>query len=859
VAQIAVNITGNSPDNSAMLDISSETSGILIPRVTLAQRNAFPNLATGLLVYQTDNNPGFYFYDGNDWVVIGSESIKINDLLDGKTTGNSLYLGLGAGASDNSLDNKNVGVGNGSLAVNTSGDFNAANGLQTLYYNTTGNRNTANGYRALFSNTIGTRNTATGFQSLYYNIDGEWNTAIGSGSLLENTAGNNNTAIGFLALNRNTIGNNNTAIGRSVSYYNQEGSNNTMIGYQAGMGTANHNKSGNVFLGFQAGYFDTTDNKLYIENSNSLTPLIWGDFANDILAVNGRIGIGTHTPHASAILALESNSKGFMPPGLTSVQRDAITTPAPGLFIFNSDINLYQIYTAAGWQSLSLESCVPSQPGTISGDEYPDCDETGVDYSVDPVTPATNYNWTIPSGATLTTGQGTTSITVDFGTTGGDVSVRAKNGCGNSEWTILPVTIGTPPIPDTIYGNPYPECNETSVAYSIDPIGGSDNYTWSVPAAASLISGQGTTSIIVDFATAGGDISVRAENNCGNSAYKILPIIMGIPVQPGSISGSSNPPCWEQGVSYNTPLIPGATNYHWTVTPGITIASGQGTRNITVNFGTTGGDISVRAENSCGNSAYTDYSVSVAAPGAPGTISGPIDVCPNAKGVEYSISPVVGASHYVWSVPTGATFTPISSHHGSAISVDFGADPGDILVSTANSCGIGGTNGIGVSMTCPLGSNFEGGLLFYEYSSGTTTWLVCTETDQSAGVEWGCYGTDISDAEEEGISFGESNTEYILQGCPQNEIAARVCTELSLNGYDDWFLPSRDQMAEMDLVLHQAGLGNFNAVHEESYWTSTQSASGLTALNYSFEYGGEDHIPKYSTIRVRCVRKIQSN
>ena len=81
---VAINTDGSIPDNSAMLDIKSDTSGILIPRLTSDQRNLISIPATGLLIYQTDNIPGFYFYDGTSWVVIGSESISINSLSDAR-------------------------------------------------------------------------------------------------------------------------------------------------------------------------------------------------------------------------------------------------------------------------------------------------------------------------------------------------------------------------------------------------------------------------------------------------------------------------------------------------------------------------------------------------------------------------------------------------------------------------------------------------------------------------------------------------------------------------------------------------------------------------------------------------------
>jgi uncharacterized protein (TIGR02145 family) len=58
----------------------------------------------------------------------------------------------------------------------------------------------------------------------------------------------------------------------------------------------------------------------------------------------------------SAILDVKSNSKGFLPPRMTTLQRDAITSPAAGLVLFNSTINNIQFYTGSGWVSLTTPS-----------------------------------------------------------------------------------------------------------------------------------------------------------------------------------------------------------------------------------------------------------------------------------------------------------------------------------------------------------------------------------------------------------------------------------------------------------------------------------------------------------------------
>ena len=75
-SQIGINT--DSPDASAALDVVSTTGGILIPRLTETQRDAIGNPATGLMIYQKDQDPGFYFYNGNEWQKVSA--VSYNDL-----------------------------------------------------------------------------------------------------------------------------------------------------------------------------------------------------------------------------------------------------------------------------------------------------------------------------------------------------------------------------------------------------------------------------------------------------------------------------------------------------------------------------------------------------------------------------------------------------------------------------------------------------------------------------------------------------------------------------------------------------------------------------------------------------------
>ena len=189
----------------------------------------------------------------------------INDLNDGKadTNGSSLFLGIDAGANDDGSNNSNVGVGYQALQDNTTGRFNTANGNQALWENMTGESNTAMGNIALRQNITGTGNTAIGGDALRQNTTGFRNTATGRASLLFNTTGDFNTANGNDALHENISGN------------------------------------GNVALGYKAGYFETGNNTLYIANTDTNTPLIYGEFDNEILTINGKATVNESTSSTS--------------------------------------------------------------------------------------------------------------------------------------------------------------------------------------------------------------------------------------------------------------------------------------------------------------------------------------------------------------------------------------------------------------------------------------------------------------------------------------------------------------------------------------------------------------------------------
>jgi hypothetical protein len=247
----------------------------------------------------------------------------------------------------------------------------------------------------------------------------------------------------------------------------------------------------------------------------------------------------------------------------------------------------------------------PLSTGTISGAVTGVCALSTQTYSTTPAQGAISYKWFVPAGAQIVSGQSTTSILVSFpqGFVSGTVSVYGSNNCGNGPTRRITVR-SAPAKPGSITGKANDLCQNINVTYSIANVAGASSYNWSVPAFATIISGQGTTSITVNFpkfyATA--TISVVAVNNCGNSEARSLIINPFIVLLANAINGPSTACANQSGLLFNTTAIPSATYYDWTLPPGGVITSGITTNSITANWSTVFTNMSLRVQNSCGAS-----------------------------------------------------------------------------------------------------------------------------------------------------------------------------------------------------------------------------------------------------------------
>ena len=294
-----VGIGTTKPDPSALLDLNSTSKGLLLPRMSEAQRNAIKNPAAGLVIFQTDQGVGTYTYDGTTWqpnartagtLSVGAwdkqgNAVDATDFI-GTTNNFPLVFKVNnqpSGKIDNVLNNLFFGYQSG--LVNTGGS------------------NLGIGTYALKSNTTGAANLAFGSSALENNTTGIWNFAIGSGALQNNTTGTYHMAVGSRALFKQNGGTANLGIGADALYNNLTGNYNLAVGVNAGY---NNTGSENIFLGNNAGYNETGSNLLYISNSTTNNPLIKGFFhpSNPWLKFNVKPTPASPTPTTTGYLAI---------------------------------------------------------------------------------------------------------------------------------------------------------------------------------------------------------------------------------------------------------------------------------------------------------------------------------------------------------------------------------------------------------------------------------------------------------------------------------------------------------------------------------------------------------------------------
>jgi endo-1,4-beta-D-glucanase Y len=231
----------------------------------------------------------------------------------------------------------------------------------------------------------------------------------------------------------------------------------------------------------------------------------------------------------------------------------------------------WQNPTYMGTVILKGISCAaPGAAGTISGTASTCAGTTGLTYSIATVSGATSYSWTLPSGASITNGVNTNSITISVGSIGGPISVTPKNTCGNGISSSIPVTVNAAVTPSvTIAANQTSICTGGSVTFTATSVnGGTPTYQWRKNGA-NISGAVGVTYVATSISNNDKfDVVMTSTASCISAPTATstqTTITVGTTVTPSvTIAANQTSICTGGSVTFTvTPINGGAPTYQW--------------------------------------------------------------------------------------------------------------------------------------------------------------------------------------------------------------------------------------------------------------------------------------------------------
>jgi len=414
-------------------------------------------------------------------------------------------------------------------------------------------------------------------------------------------------------------------------------------------------------------------------------------FVTAFLSVQSQ-GVGIHEgggyPDPSAMLDVQSTSKGLLLPRMTTEQRDAILNPANGLQIFNTSSNCLQIYISPSWQNVYC-GCAGAPSALSYTDNGPlvYCLNIGItpnDASTQTSNPtAYSISPALPAGLFLNSISGQITGTPTAISASATYTIMATNSCGMTSRNISIAVSSAPASPVSIAGPSAPTAG-VSATYSTASVTGASSYNWTVPAGWSISSGQGTNSIEVVPGSGAGNITVASGSPCGTSASISRAITPWVPMMAtgGNVSTyTANGTNGVNGVQYRVHRFTTTGASSFTVTQ----SGSQGTVDYLVIGGGGGGG---NDQGGGGGGGAGGVRSTVAATGGGGPLEVPLALI---SGTTYTV--VVGAGGLGATTSSGQVSTNGGNSSFATITSSGGGRGGGISGNGSRTGGLGGSGG----------------------------------------------------------------------------------------------------------------------------------------------------------------------
>ncbi len=518
---VGINATGAVSDISAILDISSTTQGVLIPRLTDAQRQALKDPATGLIIFNLNTNE-INFYDGTGWQNISGNSVSTTSAA-GTGPGGGTGINTTGAMPDPSAILDISDTGRGLLIPRTTqGSVIAVTGL--IIYNTTTNK----------INYYDGSSWQVPCSQLIDNIKGTGAVAEGVAINATGAAADASAMLDVSSFTKGLLIPRMTSAQRDGIQTPAQGLiiyNNNDNRIENWIGTAWYEWMYSVPA--QPGAITGTSSVCQSQNgvAYSVTNVAGVTYTWTYSGAGFTIATGSGTNAITANFSAAATS--------------GTLTVTPGNACGNGTAQTMAITV----------NTIPAQPSVITGTSPVCQSQNGVAYSVTNVAGVT-YTWTYSgAGFTIATGSGTNAITANFSAaaTSGTLTVTPGNACGNGTAQTMAITVNTVPAQPSVIAGTSPVCqSQNGVAYSVTNVAGV-TYTWTYSGAGfTIATGSGTNSITADFSAAAtsGTLTVTPGNSCGNGTIQTMNITVNTnSTAATSASANPNPACTGQTVT----------------------------------------------------------------------------------------------------------------------------------------------------------------------------------------------------------------------------------------------------------------------------------------------------------------------